>query len=237
MAGHGVGVPLSAGSSVAGRMKWKVAPWPGADSAQMRPPWRASTRRTLARPMPVPANSRRRVQALEHAEQLAGVGHVEAGAVVAHAERDGCRRRRRRGSTSITAGSLRAAVLDRVAEQVQPHLPQHVVVGHQHRQRPICHWMTCCGCRRGRWRRASSACPGPSTACRPPAGAARCGRGANTPAGRRSASTCACAEPHDHVEVMPALVVDAVAEVPAAACRRSRRCGAAARAGRARPNS
>src|SRR6185436_19564782 len=33
-----------------------VAPRPGAASAQMRPPWRARMRCTVARPMPVPSN-------------------------------------------------------------------------------------------------------------------------------------------------------------------------------------
>src|SRR3546814_14818978 len=41
---------LSAGSRVAGRVKWKVAPLPGSDSAQTRPSWRVMTRLTLARP-------------------------------------------------------------------------------------------------------------------------------------------------------------------------------------------
>src|SRR5690606_4268104 len=55
--GHGV-VSLWAGRSPAsGSVKWKVAPLPGSPSAWIRPPWRASTRRTLARPMPVPGNS------------------------------------------------------------------------------------------------------------------------------------------------------------------------------------
>src|SRR5690606_24089847 len=53
---HAVKLPECA-ESCAGRMKWKVAPLPGSDSAQMRPPWRLSTRRTLARPMPVPGYS------------------------------------------------------------------------------------------------------------------------------------------------------------------------------------
>ena len=41
---------------------------------------------TVASPMPVPSKSARVVQALERAEQLAGVAHVEARAVVAHEE-------------------------------------------------------------------------------------------------------------------------------------------------------
>src|SRR3546814_12640215 len=40
---------LLAGSRVAGRVKWKVAPLPGSDSAQTRPSWRVMTRLTLAR--------------------------------------------------------------------------------------------------------------------------------------------------------------------------------------------
>src|SRR5690606_12023468 len=44
-------------SGFSGRVKWKVAPWPGSDSAQTRPLCRVTTRLTLARPMPVPANS------------------------------------------------------------------------------------------------------------------------------------------------------------------------------------
>src|SRR5690606_33653438 len=41
-------------SSDAGMVKWKVAPASGAASAPTWPPWRVTTRRTLARPMPVP---------------------------------------------------------------------------------------------------------------------------------------------------------------------------------------
>lgn len=74
------------------------------------------------------------VQPLEHAEQLAGVLHVETGAIVAH------------GELAFTTGQLLHRHLDdrafatggvfhRVAEQVQPKLPHHVLVGHQHRQR------------------------------------------------------------------------------------------------------
>src|SRR5690606_13377036 len=48
---------LVVGSRIAGRVKWKVAPFPGSDSAQTRPSWRVITRLTLARPMPVPENS------------------------------------------------------------------------------------------------------------------------------------------------------------------------------------
>ena len=39
----------------AGKEKKKVEPWPTALSAQTLPPWRATIRRTLARPMPVPS--------------------------------------------------------------------------------------------------------------------------------------------------------------------------------------
>src|SRR5690606_19626366 len=53
---HAMTLPGSA-ESCGGRTKWKVARLPGSDSAQMRPPWRASTRSTLARPMPVPGYS------------------------------------------------------------------------------------------------------------------------------------------------------------------------------------
>src|SRR5690606_17849681 len=70
-----------------------------------------------------------RVQALEHAEQLARVLHVEAGAVVAHLELV-----RPVGALAVLDLDPRrlaaAAVLDRVAEQVQPHLAQHVLVAH-----------------------------------------------------------------------------------------------------------
>ena len=66
--------------------KWKVAPWFGAAFAQIWPPWRASTRRTLARPMAAAGVFAGLVQALEHAEQLGRISHVETGAVVAHAE-------------------------------------------------------------------------------------------------------------------------------------------------------
>jgi maltooligosyltrehalose trehalohydrolase len=39
------------------RVKKNVAPAPGRPSAQMRPPWRTTTRCAVARPMPVPSNS------------------------------------------------------------------------------------------------------------------------------------------------------------------------------------
>ena len=44
-------------SATRGRAKKKVAPWSGAETAQTRPPWRCTMRRTWASPMPVPSNS------------------------------------------------------------------------------------------------------------------------------------------------------------------------------------
>ena len=44
--------------SLASRVNEIVAPWSTAPSAQMCPPWRSTMRRTLASPIPVPANSR-----------------------------------------------------------------------------------------------------------------------------------------------------------------------------------
>ena len=41
-------------------MKWKVAPLPGCDSTQIRPPWRSTIVLQMARPMPVPGYSVRR---------------------------------------------------------------------------------------------------------------------------------------------------------------------------------
>ena len=63
-------------------MNQNVAPSPTLPSAQTRPPCLVTIRWTIARPIPVPGNSSARVQALEHAEQLADVLHVEADAVV-----------------------------------------------------------------------------------------------------------------------------------------------------------
>ena len=63
----------------------KRAPSPGADSARIAPPWRASA----AHAGQADAGALEladAVQALEHAEQLAGVGHVEADAVVGDGE-------------------------------------------------------------------------------------------------------------------------------------------------------
>ena len=57
---------------------------PPAPLPRARPPWRATMRCTVARPMPVPGNSCMAVQALEGAEELVGVGHVESHAVVAN---------------------------------------------------------------------------------------------------------------------------------------------------------
>src|SRR5690606_14984576 len=54
--GHAV-LLRCARSRLAGRVKWKVAPLPGADSAQTRPLCLVTTRLTLARPIPVPVNS------------------------------------------------------------------------------------------------------------------------------------------------------------------------------------
>jgi hypothetical protein len=41
-----------------GSVKKNVAPWPGSDSTQMRPPWRSTTFLQIANPMPVPGCSR-----------------------------------------------------------------------------------------------------------------------------------------------------------------------------------
>ena len=48
---------VSAPASTAGSVKKNVLPSPGADSTQMRPPWRSTIRRQVASPIPVPANS------------------------------------------------------------------------------------------------------------------------------------------------------------------------------------
>src|SRR2546422_9974014 len=42
-----------------GRVKKKVAPLPGSDSTQIRPPWRSTIFLQIASPMPVPEYSRR----------------------------------------------------------------------------------------------------------------------------------------------------------------------------------
>src|SRR6185312_141056 len=44
-------------TSVAGKEKWKCAPWSSSPSAQTRPPCRAMIRCTFAKPIPVPGNS------------------------------------------------------------------------------------------------------------------------------------------------------------------------------------
>ena len=55
-----------------------------APSAQVRPPWRWTMRRTFARPMPVPSNSSSLCSRWKTPNSLCGVLHVEADAVVAH---------------------------------------------------------------------------------------------------------------------------------------------------------
>src|SRR5690606_15739911 len=54
---HVLGSRTAGLSRVEGSTKWKVAPTSGVASAQTRPVWRVITRRTLARPIPVPGNS------------------------------------------------------------------------------------------------------------------------------------------------------------------------------------
>ena len=41
-----------------GTVKWKVLPWPGSLSSQMRPPIRSTSREEMASPRPVPPNRR-----------------------------------------------------------------------------------------------------------------------------------------------------------------------------------
>src|SRR3569623_631331 len=74
------------------------------------------------------------VQALEHTEKLAGVFHIEPGAVVGHREDI--------FTVALTLyldRELRhlapAGVLDRIADQVLPHGAQHVLVADHDRQR------------------------------------------------------------------------------------------------------
>ena len=64
------------GGPDAGSEKLKVAPFPGAPSAQTRPPCASTARRTMARPIPTLVLAA--VKALEHLEELGGVQHVEA---------------------------------------------------------------------------------------------------------------------------------------------------------------
>ena len=74
------------------------------------------------------------VQALEYAEQFAGILHVETGTIVTHREFARAVGQFAHGNLDdrrVAAGG----VLDRVAQQVQPQLSHHVLVGHQHRQR------------------------------------------------------------------------------------------------------
>ena len=44
-------------TSASFKVKWKVEPWPGCDSTQMRPPWRSTIFLQVARPMPEPGYS------------------------------------------------------------------------------------------------------------------------------------------------------------------------------------
>ena len=64
-----------------------MAPRSTSAVAQTRPPCLWMMRWTVARPMPGTGKDARVVQSLEGAEELVGVGHVEARAVVAHEER------------------------------------------------------------------------------------------------------------------------------------------------------
>ena len=63
------------------------------------------------------------MQPLEHPEQLVGVGHVEAGAVVLDAV-DRFAPYRLPRHRDVGYGAI-ARELDRIADQVDPHLPQH----------------------------------------------------------------------------------------------------------------
>ncbi len=125
-------VIISSPSAWAGEVEGRRLP--SSASAQTRPPCRVTMRCTLARPMPVPSNSRGGVQALEHAEQLVRVLHVEAHAVVAHEEDDVSPVLLVRPPTSMRAGACVAGVLDGVAEQVGPHLAQQRAVAAHGRQ-------------------------------------------------------------------------------------------------------
>ena len=80
---------LSAGggpSPACGQGKNIVVPVPGADSAQICPPWRSMIRRTLARPIPEPSKPLVPVKLLEGLEEVRRVLHVEAHAVVGDVE-------------------------------------------------------------------------------------------------------------------------------------------------------
>src|SRR5258705_1696198 len=72
------------------------------------------------------------MQALEHAEELRGVAHVEADAVVAHPV-DVLGALRLAADLDPSRIAL-AAVLEGVADEVQPHLLQQRVVGQRRRQ-------------------------------------------------------------------------------------------------------
>ena len=67
-------------------MNQKVAPFSTSPSAHTAPPWRWTMRWTVE-PDPRAFELVRGVQALEGAEEVLGVAHVEAGPVVAHEER------------------------------------------------------------------------------------------------------------------------------------------------------
>ena len=112
-------------------MKLKVAPCPGSDSTQIRPPWRSTILLQIARPMPVPGYCLSGVQALEDQEDAILVLRVDADAVVAHGEQP---------MVSLPAGvhvDLRrrfAAELQRVADEVLEQLGQLRRVGPDGRQ-------------------------------------------------------------------------------------------------------
>jgi hypothetical protein len=72
-----------------GRVNRKTAPLPGSDSARTRPPWRRTTRATVARPMPLPANSSGASSARPGEEADEGIVYVRVAAAGEPRDTDG----------------------------------------------------------------------------------------------------------------------------------------------------
>jgi hypothetical protein len=106
-----------------------VLPASTAELALIRPPWRSTMRRTFASPTPVPRTHRSNVGA----GTLVRVAHVEADAVVAYAED------RFAGSVVARDRDLDAlawaCVLERVIDQVSPHLLEQRAIGETRAER------------------------------------------------------------------------------------------------------
>ncbi len=203
----------------------------GADSAQMRPPWRISTRRTLARPMPVPAKSLALCRRWNTPNSLPAYA-MSKPAPLSRTVNRWPPSALRSCPTSMVATSRRALYLTALPSRFS------------HTWRIMFSSATSMGSgamRQSMRRSGWSAC---ALAVQHGAGLGHQRLHVHRLQAHRAAAQArihqqvvdqrrhAAGGTADHVQVMAALLVGVLAQVAAPACRRSRRCGAAARAGR-----